>query len=152
VIGWLWAEAVIAEVLLFMWGGRLLARIGHGRLIIIGGAVAAIRWCLVAVSTDLPVLVLTQAMHAGSFALTFLATLHYIRESTPPELQASAQGFYAAIGFAPLFGVVTPLSGWLYGVQAGHAFFAMAGLAAAGVALVLTLPALASSAARQEHS
>jgi PPP family 3-phenylpropionic acid transporter len=152
VIGWLWAEGVIAEVLLFLWGTSLLRRMSHGRLIAVGGALATLRWTLNGLSADLPLLILTQALHAGSFALTFLAALHYIRDSTPPELQASVQGFYAAIGFAPLFGVVTPLSGWLYGQVQGSAFLAMAALAADGALLVLGLPALPSVPRKRDDS
>ncbi len=140
VIGWLWAEGVIAEVLLFMWGGKLIGRISNQRLIMIAGALAVLRWCLNGVSASLPLLMFTQALHAASFALTFLATLHYLRDTTPAELQASAQGFYSAIGLAPLFGIVTPLSGWLYESVQSHAFFAMAAMAAAGTLLTLALP------------
>ena len=139
-IGWLWAEGVIAEVLLFMWGSTLIGRVGNRQLIIIAGTLAAFRWILNGYSTSLPLLILAQALHAGSFALCFLATLHYLRDTTPQDLQASAQGFYAAIGLAPLFGIATPFSGWLYGLVQGQAFFAMAVMAAAGTLLALTLP------------
>ena len=139
-IGWLWAEGVIAEVLLFMWGTKLIGRISNRHLIMTAGILAVIRWLLNGLWSDLPLLVITQALHAGSFALTYLATLDYLRATTPPALQASAQGFYSAIGLAPLFGLMTPLSGWLYGNVQGQAFFAMAALAAAGTLLALTLP------------
>lgn len=139
-IGWLWAEGVIAEVLLFIWGSKLLGRISNRRLIIIAGTLAVVRWTLNGFSASLPLLIIAQALHAASFALTFLATLHYLRDTTPPALQASAQGFYSAIGLAPLFGIATPLSGWLYDSVQGQAFFAMAITAAAGTLLALTLP------------
>ena len=140
-IGWLWAEGVIAEVLLFMWGARLIGRVSNRQLIMIAGALAALRWTLNGFSASLPLLVVTQALHAASFALTYLATLHYLRDTTPPELQASAQGFYSAIGLAPLFGIATPLSGWLYSLVQGQAFFAMAVMAMIGTLLAMTLPA-----------
>ena len=139
-IGWLWAEGVIAEIVLFMWSARLLGRISNERLIVVAGGLAVLRWLLNGVSTNLALLILTQALHAASFALTYLATIHYLRDVTPPELQASAQGFYAAVGLAPLFGLVTPLAGWLYGIDSSTAFFAMAGLAGAGAALAFGLP------------
>ena len=139
-IGWLWAEGVTAEVLLFMWGTKLIGHISNQHLIIIAGILAVLRWTLNGIFTDLPWLVITQALHAGSFALTYLATLDYLRTTTPPALQASAQGFYSAIGLAPLFGIATPLSGWLYGLFQGQAFFAMALMAAAGALLALLLP------------
>ncbi len=140
VIGWLWAEGVIAEVVFFAFSARLLRRFPLPKLLVIAGVLAVLRWSLNGISTSLPLLVLTQILHAASFGLTFLATLHYLRETTPPALRASAQGFYVAVGFAPLSGLLSLVSGWLYDAAAGYAFFAMAAMAGAGTLLALTLP------------
>jgi len=140
VIGWLWAEGVIAEILFFMISAKILRRVPLARLLILAGVLTVLRWCLNGLSTDLPLLILTQWLHGASFGLTFLVTLHFIRAITPPELQASAQGFYAAIGFAPLSGLVSLASGWLYHAAEGQAFFAMAAMAALGTALAFALP------------
>jgi MFS transporter, PPP family, 3-phenylpropionic acid transporter len=98
-----------------------------------------LRWGLSALSTDLAVLVPAQALHAASFGATHLAAMYYLRDHTPPELHASAQGFYAAIGTALPFGLLTPVAGWLYGAAGGDAFWAMAALALAGTALAARL-------------
>ena len=65
--------------------------------------------------------------------------MHYLRDHTPPELHASAQGFYAAIGIALPFGLLTPLAGWLYAAAGGGAFWAMAALALVGTGLAAML-------------
>jgi hypothetical protein len=67
--------------------------------------------------------------------------MHYLRDHTPEELHASAQGFYAALGIALPFGLLTPLAGWLYATAGGDAFWAMAGLASAGTLLAARLAA-----------
>jgi PPP family 3-phenylpropionic acid transporter len=85
------------------------------------------------------VLIPAQALHAASFGAVHLATVHYLRDHTPLELQASAQGFYAAIGGALLSGLLTPLGGWLYGHAAGEAFWAMAAIALAGTIAAVSL-------------
>jgi MFS transporter, PPP family, 3-phenylpropionic acid transporter len=139
VIGLLWAEGVVAEVVLFACAGALLRRLGPMRLLVLAGALTVTRWALSALSTDLAVLVPAQALHAASFGATHLAAMYYLRDRTPPELHASAQGFYAAIGTALPFGLVTPLAGWLYGDAGGDAFWAMAALALAGTILGLRL-------------
>ncbi len=144
VIGWLWAEGVIAEVLLFFWAGALLLRVSALQLLILAGSLAALRWCLTAASTDLLVLILAQALHAATFGAAHLAAIHHLRDITPPELQASAQALYAAIGFALLFGLITPVSGWLYETIGGMAFLAMAGLAVLGTGLAATMPRVAA--------
>ena len=139
VIGLLWAEGVVAEVVLFACAGALLRRLRPIRLLIFAGALTVVRWALSALSTDLAVLVAAQALHGASFGATHLAAMHYLRDHTPPELHASAQGFYAAIGTALPFGLLTPLAGWLYGAAGGEAFWAMAALALAGTALAARL-------------
>ena len=146
VIGWLWAEGVIAEVIFFTFSAWLLKRLPLDKLLIIAGVLTAFRWVLIGMSSSLPLLLFTQALHAASFALTFLVTIHYIRETTPSELQASAQGFYVACGFAPLSGLVSLVSGWLYGALAGQAFFAMAAMATAGTLLAFALPSVTKGA------
>lgn len=135
VIGWLWAEGVIAEVLFFLWSATWAERLGPWRLLSLAGLVTVLRWIATALSTDLVVLIPAQALHAASFAAVHLAAMHYIRDRTPAELHASAQGIHTVVGGALLFGLVTPLAGWLYGHLAGGAFLAMAAVAAAGTLL-----------------
>ena len=103
------------------------------------GGLTALRWGLTGLSTDLAVLIPAQALHAASFGAVHLAAMHYLRDRTPPELHASAQGFYAAIGTALPFGLLTPIAGWLYGIAGGGAFWAMAALALAGTALAVAM-------------
>jgi PPP family 3-phenylpropionic acid transporter len=139
-IGWLWAEAVVAEVLLFWWAGALLRRLDPVRLLAVAGALAVLRWLLTASSVALPTLLFAQSLHAASFGAVHLAAMHYLRDTTPAELQASAQGVYAAFGYALPFGLITPVAGWLYGIAGGAAFFAMAALALLGTVLVALVP------------
>jgi MFS transporter, PPP family, 3-phenylpropionic acid transporter len=139
VIGLLWAEGVIAEVVLFACAAELLRRFPPVRLLTLAGALTVSRWALSALSTDLVMLVPAQALHAASFGAVHLAAMHYLRDRTPPELHASAQGFYAALGTALPFGLLTPVAGWLYGVAGGNAFWAMAAIALVGTALAAGL-------------
>jgi MFS transporter, PPP family, 3-phenylpropionic acid transporter len=132
VIGWLWAEGVAAEIVLFAFAGAVLQRLPPLRLLALAGGLTVLRWGAIALSADLAVLIPAQALHAASFGAVHLATVHYLRDHTPLELQASAQGFYAAIGGALLSGLLTPIGGWLFGHAASDAFWAMAAIALAG--------------------
>jgi MFS transporter, PPP family, 3-phenylpropionic acid transporter len=135
-IGWLWAEGVLAEVVLFACAGAVLRRLPPLPLLALAGGLSVLRWAATALSSDLAVLIPAQALHAASFGAAHLATVHHLHDRTPPELHASAQGFYAAIGGALLSGLLTPFAGWLYGRAGGEAFWAMAALALAGTVLV----------------
>jgi PPP family 3-phenylpropionic acid transporter len=141
VIGLLWAEGVLAEVALFACAAPLLRTFAPVRLLTLAGALTVARWALTGLSTELAVLVPAQALHAASFGAVHLAAMHYLREHTPPELHASAQGFYAALGTALPFGLLTPVAGWLYGVSGGLAFFPMAAVALFGTTLAAALGA-----------
>ncbi len=139
VIGWLWAEGVVAEIVLFTWAAAVLRRLPPLKLLAVAGGLTVLRWAATALSTDLAVLVPVQTLHAASFGAVHLATVYYLRERTPLELQASAQGFYAAIGGALLSGLITPFGGWLYGRTGGQAFWAMAAIALVGAMLAVSL-------------
>jgi MFS transporter, PPP family, 3-phenylpropionic acid transporter len=139
VIGWLWAEGVLAEVALFACAGAVLRRLPPLPLLALASALSVLRWAATALSSDLAVLIPAQALHAASFGAVHLATVHYLRDRTPPELHASAQGLYAALGGALLSGLLTPFGGWLYGRAGGGAFWAMAAVALIGTVAAAAL-------------
>jgi MFS transporter, PPP family, 3-phenylpropionic acid transporter len=149
-IGWLWAEGVIAEILLFLWAGGALERAGPRRVLLVAGILTAARWTASGLSADLPGLVMVQTLHGASFGAVHLATMHYLRDAVPAGLHGSAQGCYAALS-ALLFGLLMPVSGWLYGASDGHAFLAMAVVAIAAAGLVVTVARPAAAALEQEH-
>jgi PPP family 3-phenylpropionic acid transporter len=138
-IGWLWAGGVLAEIALFASGDAVFRRLTPHRLLALAGGCTVLRWSLSALGTDLALLIPAQALHGASFGATYLATMHYLRDHTPAALHASAQAINASLGFALLFGLVTPVAGWLYGAIGGGAFWAMAALALAGTALAVAL-------------
>jgi PPP family 3-phenylpropionic acid transporter len=148
-IGWLWAEGVIAEIALFLWAGGVLERARPRRVLLVAGALTAARWIASGLSTELPLLILAQSLHAASFGAAHLAAMHYLRDVVPAELHGSAQGCYAALS-ALLFGLLMPVSGWLYGAWGGQAFLAMAVVAVAAAGLVATADRPAPMALPQE--
>ncbi|MEQ8357735.1 MAG: 3-phenylpropionate MFS transporter [Kiloniellaceae bacterium] len=140
-IALLWAEGVVAEVLFFAVSSRITRRISPATLLIAAGLLGGLRWSVLAMSTDLPVLVLVQGLHAATFTVTHLAAMHYITRATPPALSASMQSLYSALSGGLAMGGAMLLAGWLYEAAPGRAFLAMAAiaLAAAGLVFVLVL-------------
>lgn len=139
VIGWLWAEGVIAEVILFTFGSAILARLGPVRLMAIAGLAGLLRWGVTGVTADLVPLLLVQAIHAFTFGATHLAAVHFIARAAPSNLSASAQSLYAALGTGVGFGVTMPLAGLLYDQFGGGAFLFMAGMTAVGAGCAVLL-------------
>ena len=138
-IGWLWAEGVIAEVVLFIFGGTLLARLGPVWLMVVAGLAGALRWGVTGLTADLVPLLVVQALHAFTFAATHLGAVHFIARAAPPSLSASAQSIYSALGTGVGFGVTMPLAGYLYAQFGGGAFLFMGMMALVGAGCAVLL-------------
>lgn len=140
VIGWLWAEGVIAEIILFAFGVRLVGWMGPAKLIALGGLAGVVRWSLTGLTTGLEILVVLQALHALTFAATHLGAMYFISRRVSPALSASAQGLYSAMVMGLALGLAILLSGRLFALYGSGAYQAMAAMAALGtVAAVLLI-------------
>jgi len=138
VIGGLWAEGVIAEILLFSVSGFLVGRLGPVGLLALAGVSGVVRWAVLAQSTDLAALLAVQSLHAITFGAVHLAAMHFVARNAPPGLSATAQGIYAsASGLA--MGLAMIGAGGLFAIFQGHAFFAMAAISAVGTVLAVLL-------------
>ena len=138
-IGALWAEGVVAEVLLFAVSGAVVARMGPPALLALAGLGGILRWSVLAATTALPALVAVQALHALTFGAAHLAAMHFIARAAPPDLSATAQSLYAAISGGIAMGLSMLAAGALYQAYAGGAFLVMAVLSAGGLVLALIL-------------
>ncbi len=138
-IGWLWAEGVIAEVLLFALGGAVVARARPSALLALAALAGVLRWSALAASTDLALLVAAQALHGLTFGAAHLGAMHFLARTAPPGLAATAQSLYSAVSGSIAMGLAMLLAGVLYEAVAGQAFLAMAALSAFGLGLALVL-------------
>jgi MFS transporter, PPP family, 3-phenylpropionic acid transporter len=138
-IGWLWAEGVVAEILLFWQGRRLLARLGPIGLMVLGGIAGILRWSLAGVVTWLPFIAAVQLLHAFTFGASHLGAMHFLSRAVPPSAAASAQGLYAALSSGFGSGLVMGVAGALYSAFGGGAYSFMAALSAAGLAGAVAL-------------
>jgi PPP family 3-phenylpropionic acid transporter len=137
-IGVLWAEGVVAEILLFSVSGFFVARLGPIGLLALAGMCGVVRWTVLAQTTDMTALVVVQVLHAITFGAVHLGAMHFVARNAPPGLSATAQGIYAsASGLA--MGLAMIGAGSLFAAFGGQAFFAMAAISAVGTGLVLLL-------------
>lgn len=132
-IGWLWAEGVMAEILLFWQGRRLLARLGPVGLMATGGAAGVIRWGLAGLVVSLPAILALQLLHALTFGATYLGSMQFLSRNVPSSAAASAQTLYAAASSGLGGGLVMAIVGALYAEYGGHAYWAMAILSGLGL-------------------
>ena len=139
IIGLLWGEAVVAEILLFTFAGRLVARLGVVTVFYLAAVSGVVRWLILGMTTELWAVGLAQALHAVSFGAMHLAAMLFIVRTVPAGLSATAQGLYAGVSNGAGLGIGLLLAGALYGAFGGAAYYAGAGLSLGGVILNIWL-------------
>ena len=145
-IGLLIAEGIVAEILLFARGRKLVERLGPAGLTACAAAASLVRWSVTAMAPPLPVLAAVQLLHAATFAMQHLSAMLVLSRSVPPERAATAQALHAALGMGAPTGLMMLLCGWLYTRGGGgQVFLAMA--ACGGGALLLVGPLLRATRA-----
>lgn len=139
VIGLLWSEGVVAEIILFAVSNRVVARLGPAALLLVAAIGGTARWLVLGTTAALPMVALAQLLHAATFGCAHLGAIHFISRAVPQGLSARTQGIFAAIavGLAP--GLITPFSGRLYESLGGGSFLAMAALSALSALLAWVL-------------
>lgn len=140
VIGLLWGSGVAVEVLFFWCLGRLQARLGPERLLLLGAAAGALRWTAYAFSPPMRLLFPLQALHSLSFAATFVGSLQLIERLTPARHASLAQTLSASLSGGLLIGGATLASGPLFDAFGARGYGLMAAMCVAGLALGLLLP------------
>lgn len=150
VIGALWAEAVLAEVVLFAFGARLLRRLSPLPLLTLAGGACIVRWLGTGLTDALPALIGLQALHAFSFGAAHLAAMHHIGETVTPALSATAQSLYSGLVWGLYLGAMMLAAGALFDALGSRAFLPMAAVGAAGslLAWILARPNAAAAAPR----
>lgn len=144
VIGLLIAEGIVAEILLFARGRRLVERLGPAGLTACAGVASILRWTITAMAPPLPVLAVVQPVHAATFAMQHLSAMLVLSRFIPAERAATAQALHAALGYGAPTGLMMLLSGWLYARYGGLVFLAMAVTGGAALGLVGPLARLTS--------
>ena len=139
VIGMLWAEGVVAEIVLFWYSAPLVRRFGPLGLMALGGAAGIVRWSLMGIVPGLAAAAALQLLHALTFGASHLGAMHWMARCVPPSAAASAQSLYAALSAGLGSGLVMLAAGALYTAYGGRAYPFMALLSAAGLCGVLML-------------
>jgi PPP family 3-phenylpropionic acid transporter len=144
-IGALWVESVVVEVLLLTFGRGVVSRLGPVRLLAAGASAAAMRWIGTALTTAPLALAVLQPLHAASFAMTMLGAAQLIGRLVPPERGATAQSLHASFGPGLATALLTQASGVLYARLEGGAFLVMAAVAAVALPVIAALARAAGS-------
>jgi len=138
-ISLLWGLSVAAEIVLMLFSGRLLARVGVCGMIGLALGCGMVRWLGMAFTTELWALVLLQALHAGSFAACHLGAMAFIQRALPASGVALGQSVYYAIGTGLAQAVIFQIAGVLYSEFGQKAFLGMFVVSAIGMTALIAL-------------
>ena len=139
IIGFLWAEGVVAEIALFTFSTYLLKRLGVSGLLLLAGVAGIVRWAVLGYTTALPALIIVQALHAFTFAGTLIASIGFISERVPKDQVATAQGLYDGLAMGFIFGIAMAIAGWAYADMGAQVFYVMIMFSAFGCVGALIL-------------
>lgn len=140
--GWsgaLWAISIVAEVALFAYSAAVVRRIGPVELIAAGAGAAVVRWLAMGFDPPLALLVPLQLLHALTFGATHIGAIHFIGRAVPETQAGTAQALYASVTGGIAMGATMLVAGPLYAAYGGRAYWAMAAVAAVGLAASLVL-------------
>ena len=111
-IGWLWALAVLAEVIAFTQMHRWLPRFGEQKIMLASLLLSALRWAVIGVGIESPLVVWSaQVLHAASFATFHAAAISVIYRQFGDGHQGQGQALYSM-----LWGLGVALGSWWTGL------------------------------------
>ena len=138
--GLLWSEAVVAEVVVFVFAGpTLLSWLGPAGAAALAATAGVIRWSVTAVTAWLPAMVLVEPLHGLTFALLHLACMQMLSVIIPQTLAATAQAVYGTVAVGAMSAILSLVSGPLYGSLGPRAFWVMAFLCAAALPIAFAM-------------
>ncbi|HGJ5874205.1 MAG TPA: 3-phenylpropionate MFS transporter [Arsenophonus apicola] len=112
-IGLLWALSIAAEVIVFTFSYVLFRHWQASGLLLLAASCAVIRWGLMASFTALPILIVSQLLHSGTFTVCHLAAMRFISGRSEDEI-IRLQAFYSALGLGAGLAIVTIVVGFVY--------------------------------------
>ena len=140
--GALWATGVGAEIV-FLWCLEpWRRRVGPRNLLMLGGLAAVVRWSVLAFSPPLWALFPLQALHAFSYAATFIASLLLVERLSTPRTASAAQTLNSALSGGVLSGLATLASGPLFDRFGAKGYLLMTALCVLGLAGAMRLYSL----------
>lgn len=129
--GLLWALGVIAEIVMFIYMGRIIRRHGARKVMLLAMLATALRWVLTALAVEsMPVLILVQISHALTFGAYHATAMHYVQRLFPAALHGRGQAVYNGVAYGVGGSIGSLGSGYLWGALSPEAVFLSAGLVA----------------------
>ena len=131
--GVLWGFGVAVEVAFLWFLEPWRRRFGPRNLLVLGGVAGIVRWTGLALTPPLWLVFPLQALHALSYAATFLASLLLVERLSTPANASAAQSINSALSGGLLMGAATLISGPLFDHYGALGYLLMTAMCVAGL-------------------
>lgn len=118
--------AVLFEIGILLYADRWFRHWHPVKLLMIASIGATVRWLIVYLFPSMSMFIVSQSLHALSFALAHYAFILYITQHLQKAQIPTAQGLYSAFALSWSTAILTVLAGSLYELEPRLAFLAMA--------------------------
>ncbi len=139
-IGFSWALASTAEILVMIKSDRLFKRFSLERVLIFSFIIAAVRWAILFITASPGIILLSQILHAITYGTFHMASILYIDRLTPDASKTVGQAVNNAVTYGLGLAVGFLFSGVLYESLGAYNLFGISSLialAAGGVFCLL---------------
>jgi MFS transporter, PPP family, 3-phenylpropionic acid transporter len=139
-IGFSWALASTAEILVMVKSARLFARFSLERVLLFSFIIAAVRWLILYTTASPGIILLSQVLHAITYGTFHMASILYIDRLTPDASKTMGQAVNNAVTYGLGLAVGFLFSGALYDILGAYTLFGISSLialAAGGVFYIL---------------
>lgn len=135
--GLLWALGVVAEIILFIYISRLLARYSLRSVLLLGIFFGVIRWLMTAYLANYwQCLIIAQLLHACSFGAVHIASVLFIQQYFGVQHASKGQSIYNSLSFG-VGGMLGSIFSGDYWELLGATFIYSVGALCSAVALLL---------------
>ncbi len=135
--GLLWALAVLAEIVLFIYMRRLLLRFSLRNILLFSILLGIVRWLLIAWCVDyLWLLVFAQLLHAATFAGVHVAAIHLVHHYFGDRHQGKGQALYSSLSYG-LGGMLGSYYSGYYWESLGSSFIYSIASVCCGMAFII---------------
>lgn len=135
--GFLWALAVFAEIVLFLYMRRVLKRFSLRGLLLFSILLGVVRWLLIAWCVEyIWLLVFAQLLHAATFAGVHVAGIHLVHHYFGDRHQGKGQALYSSLSFG-LGGMLGSYYSGYYWESLGPLFIYSMAAACCGIAFLI---------------
>ncbi|UPW17225.1 3-phenylpropionate MFS transporter [Agarivorans sp. TSD2052] len=136
-IGYLWSIGVALEMAILIFGSKWFKSWNANQMFLLAAVGGVIRWGVFGSTEFLSLMMLSQGLHALTFALTQLAAIKYIASEAPKSQAIPLQALYSAIALNMGTALLTFISSALYEPLGAGIFLMMASLSALAIPLLL---------------